>query len=254
MPVWAALARVYGSAAWRKPAIRRFIIGCCLAGTLVLNHPLAQSGTPSAEQRGFDNRNIPRATAMLFEITQYAMAFPANPSGKPFLSTLNLPNHAHVKLLRLDGTSAVMTVIGSDHNGQTIWIDPGAVKNAAGWTLAQVLSGVDQNKTTTSNGLMAGGPFFMRGNDMIACKREDAVEALSAPDAESRFGRHSFLLLFQQYGCVDVPDGAQVEVRAAGETVAMILPHAPVSSVYFVLRKNVVDTENNPIPIFNPQQ
>jgi hypothetical protein len=45
----------------------------------------------------------------------------------------------------------------------------------------------------------------MRGNDMIACKRPDAVEALSAPDAESRFGRHSFLLLFQQYGASMFP-------------------------------------------------
>ena len=94
----------------------------------------------------------------------------------------------------------------------------------------------------------------MRGDGMIACARAGAVEALSATDAEARFGPHSFLVLFQQYGCVDVPDGAQVDVAAAGEIVAMIFPHAPVSSVYLVLRKDVVDAEDNPIPIFNPQR
>jgi uncharacterized protein (DUF39 family) len=75
------------------------------------------------------------------------------------------------KFLRLDGSFAVMEVTSSEYAGKTVWSSLDDVKNSSGWSLKDVLAGIDQNKTTTSAGILAGGPYFLHGADMIACQQ-----------------------------------------------------------------------------------
>jgi hypothetical protein len=220
----------------------------------VQDHAFVQPSSPTTAPSGFKAENVQRAKAMDFETERYAMAYPANASGQPFAETVQLPDQTKMKFIRLDSPWAVMMVVTSVQQGRLIWMTPDDVENAAGWTLAKVLSGEDESKTTTAKGLMAGGPFVLRGSNMIACKRADAVQALSAPGAEERFGPHNIIILFEQYGCMDIPDGVLVDVLAAGEHVAMIVPRLPVSTMYYVLRSTVMDSNNSPIPTFKPYQ
>jgi hypothetical protein len=233
--------------------MKPLIVAICLIGMLAVSWcaALAQSAA-----YGDDTSNTERAMSMTFTLGHFTYASRPDMWSEPlrFISGGVELTSLTARFLRLDGPFAVMEVTSSEYAGRTVWSSPDDSKNSNGWSLKQVLSGVDQNKTTTSSGIMTGGPFFLRGVNMIACQQADAVEILSMADAEQKLGRHNFMIAFERSRCVDVPDGVAVDVRAVGKKIAMFFFRDPPSPPFFVLRTNVFNKRHDPVPEFSPAQ
>jgi hypothetical protein len=71
-------------------------------------------------------------------------------------------------------------------------------------------------------------------------------------DAEQRMGRHNYMIAFERSRCIDVPDGVAVDIRAVGKEIAMFFFRDPPSPPFFILKTNVFNKLQEPVPEFNP--
>jgi hypothetical protein len=231
----------------------RFLLGvAAFAFLTAFGVPQAHSQDPL--ENGYPAKNFARAAAMTFNVGRDAMGYLSDPSKNSYADTDNLPDGAIVRLLRIDGTTAVVRVIDGADEGDVVWIDPNSITDSTGWTLSQVLRGIDLARAQLPDGSMAGGPFFLFGTSIIGCRQSGAVEALSQPNARAIIGQDNFMVIFEQYGCSDLPQGLRVSVRAASPSVALIFPEPPDGNFFLVLRQDVVDQQGQPIPEFFAKQ
>lgn len=203
--------------------------------------------------RGFKSENVARAEKMTFTVRPYAMAYASNPTGQTEFDAEDLPANTTLTLERMDGTEAIMIPSGTSRTNVSVWIDPSSVIGPDGWTLDQILRGVDEKKVANSDGSMSGGPFYLYARSaIIGCRSAGAVETLSHPGAEAEIGPNNFMATFIQYGCTDLPAGLKVKVMSAPAKVALVFPDPQNGEFWLVLRANVVDSTGQPIQPFVP--
>ncbi len=109
------------------------------------------------------------------------------------------------------------------------------IANAAVFVL--MLYGITVATATKSyaDDYLAGGPYFIKGEGILGCRDEKSAFYLSQPNAERRLGRVTFMRAVLAAGCQDFPDGTKVNVTAAGDHVAMVVPDVRGLTAYRIV-------------------
>ena len=71
---------------------------------------------------------------------------------------------------------------------------------------------------------VAGGPFFIRGDGVVACVSAAAAMVVNDPDANRKYGRATTANAMSQGRCQDAPDGLRVLVLSVQGSLASAQP------------------------------